>query len=66
MTHKDESVKSPNFFQDNNAIKKKNKDKVEKVFIKHIIVGIKKEDFYNQNFVFDIYVLMTKNLNRFH
>ena len=28
-------------------------------------VGINKEDFYNQNFVFDIYALMTTNLNPF-
>ena len=28
-------------------------------------VGITKEDFYNRNFVFDIYALVTKNLNHF-
>ena len=40
------------------------KNKVE--FLSNIsYVGINKEDFYNQNFVFDIYALMTKNLNPF-
>ena len=28
-------------------------------------VGITKEDFYNRNFVFDIYAFVTKNLNPF-
>ena len=28
-------------------------------------IGINKEDFYNQNFVFDVYALITKNLNSF-
>ena len=26
-------------------------------------VGINKEDFYNENFIFDFYLLVTKNLN---
>ena len=28
-------------------------------------VGINKEDYYNENFVFDVYLLITKNLNPF-
>ena len=28
-------------------------------------VGINKEDFYNENFIFDVYLLVTKNLNPF-
>ena len=28
-------------------------------------MGISKEDFYNENFVFDVYALITKNLNPF-
>ena len=28
-------------------------------------VGINKEDCYNENFIFDVYLLMTKNLNPF-
>ena len=28
-------------------------------------MGITKEDFYNENFIFDIYLLVTKNLNPF-
>ena len=26
-------------------------------------VGINKEDFYNENFIFDVYLLVTKNFN---
>ena len=28
-------------------------------------IGINKEDYYNNNFVFDVYFLLTKNLNPF-
>lgn len=28
-------------------------------------MGITKEDFYNENVVFDVYALLTKNLNPF-
>ena len=28
-------------------------------------VGINKEGFYNENFIFDVYLLVTKNLNPF-
>ena len=28
-------------------------------------VGISKEDYFNENFVFDVYLLLTKNLNPF-
>ena len=72
MTDKDESEKSPDFFQYNNAIKKKlakpyTTTRIKsRNFLSNIsYVGINKEDFYNQNFVFDIYALMTKNLNLF-
>ena len=72
MTDKDESEKSPDFFQYNNAINKKlakpyTTTRIKsRNFLSNIsYVGINKEDFYNQNFVFDIYALMTKNLNLF-
>ena len=69
----DESAKSPDFFQDNNAIKRKTSIKPytttrikSRNFLTNIsYVGINKEDFYNQNFAFDIYALITKNLNPF-
>ena len=64
----DESAKSQDFFQDNNApgkrytttrIKSRN-------FLSNIAyVGINKEDYYNENFVFDVHLLITKNLNPF-
>ena len=28
-------------------------------------IGISKEDYYNENFAFDVYLLLTKNLNPF-
>ena len=61
-------AKSPNFFQDN---KSSNKRSERKYTITHVksrnfpsnisYVGINKEDFYNDNFIFDVYFLMTKN-----
>ena len=71
MTHKEESAKSPNFFQDNNAIKKNTKPyTTTRIKLGNFLSNISyawtnKEDFCNRNFVFDIYVLMTKNLNPF-
>ena len=66
----DESAKSQEFFQSN-------KDKIERKytttriksrnFLSNIAyVGINREDFYNQKFLFDVYLLITKNLNPFH
>ena len=35
-------------------------------FLSYILyMGINKEDFYNESFIFDIYLLMIKNLNPF-
>ena len=60
--------KSPDFFQDNKPserrytttrIKSRN-------FLSNIsYVRINKEDFYNENFIFDVCLLVTKNLNPF-
>ena len=66
-------AKSPDFFQNNNATKKKFFSKLYtttriklRKFISNIShVGINKEDFYNKNFVFDIYTFLTKNFNPF-
>ena len=73
MTHKDESAKSPDFFQDNNAIKNKKNTKPYTTtrikstnFLSNIsYVGINKKDFYSRSFGLDIYALMTKNLKLF-
>ena len=73
ITLEDESAKYPDFFQDNNAIKRKKVGKQYtttciklKNFLSNIsYVGIRKADFFNVNFVFDIYSLITKNLNPF-
>ena len=49
--------KSPDFFQGN---------KSSTNFLSKILCdGINKEDFYNENFIFDIYLLVTKKLNPF-
>ena len=68
----DESAKSPDFFQSNKPLNKKTGRKYitthikSRYFLSNIsYVGINKEDFYNQNFTCNIYLLMTKNLNPF-
>ena len=66
----DESAKSKDLFHDNNnntigkrytttCIKSRN------LLSNIAYVGINKEDYYNENFVFDVYLLVTKNLNPF-
>ena len=54
--------KSQDFFQDNNAIKVKyTTTRIKsKNFLSNIAyVGINKEDYYNRNFIFDVYLLIT-------
>ena len=64
------SVKSPDFFQGNHAIKKERKTNLKPYMTSRIktrnylsnisYAGVTKEDFYNRNFVFDIYLLLIK------
>ena len=63
----DESAKSQDFFQDNKAIKTKYTTTIKsRNFLTNIAyVGINKEDYYNKNLIFDVYLLLTKNLNPF-
>ena len=64
----DESAKSQDFFQDNNAIGKKYTTtciKSRNLLSNINYVGINKEDYYNKNFIFVVYLLPTKNLNPF-
>ena len=64
----DGSAKSPDFFQDNKPSERKYTTARIKSrnFLSNIsYVGINKEDFYNENFIFDVYLLVTKNLNPF-
>ena len=64
----DESAKSQDFFQDNNALGKQctNTQIKSTKFVSNITyVGINKEDYYNENFIFDVYLLVTKNLKLF-
>ena len=72
ITAEDKWAKSTSFFQNNKDIKR---EKVGKQYtITHIksrnflsnVVVINKEDFYNENFVFNVFSLITKNLNRFY
>ena len=64
----DESAKMQDFSQENRNID--NKYMTARIksrnFLSNIAyVGISKEDYYNENFVFDVYLLLTKNLNPF-
>ena len=64
----EESAKSQDFFQDNKDIGKKytaTRIKSRNSLSNIVYVGINKEDYYNKNFVFDVYLLLTKNLNPF-
>ena len=68
----DKSGKIPDFFQDNKSSVEKTERKYTTTriklrnFLSNIsYVGINKEDFYNENFIFDVYLLITKNLNPF-
>ena len=67
----DKSAKSPDFFWDNKPSEKSEwKYTTARIkssnFLSNIShVGINKEDFYNENFLFDVYLLLTKNLNPF-
>ena len=63
-----ESPKSQDFFQDNKPPGKKfitTRIKSRNFLSNIAYVGINKEDFYNENFIFDVYLLVTKNLNLF-
>ena len=64
----DESAKSHNFFQDNKAVKVKyttTRIKSRNLLFNIAYVGINKEDYYNKNFIFGVYLLLTKNFNPF-
>ena len=67
----DESAKSPDFFQDNKSTENverkytKTRIKSRNFLLNMVFVGINKEGFYNENFIFDIYLLVTKILNPF-
>ena len=64
----DESAKSQDFVQDNKTIGKKYSTTRIKPrnFLSNIAyVGIKKEDYNNKNFILEVYLLLTKNLNPF-
>ena len=59
----DESVKSQDFFQDNNAMGKKctvTCNKSRNFLSNTTYVGINKEEYYKKNFVFDVYLLLTE------
>ena len=56
------------FFQDNNPLGKKYTTtgiKSRKFLSNIAYVGINKKDFYNENSIFDVYLLVRKNLNPF-
>ena len=64
----DKSAKSQDFFQDNKPSERKyttTRIKLRNFLSNIAYAGINKEDFYNENFIFDVYLLVTKNLNPF-
>ena len=64
----DKSGKSQDFFQDINTLGKRyTTTRIKsRTFLSNIAyVGINKGDYCNENFVFDVYLLVTKNLNPF-
>ena len=64
----DESAKSQDFFQGNNTLGKRyttTRIKFRNFLSNIVYVGVNKEDYYNKNFVFDVYLLVTENLNQF-
>ena len=72
IQEENKSAKSPNSFQDNNAVVKK-KLKLytttrikSRNFLSNIAYNsVSNTDIVDRNFCFDVYVLLTKNLNRF-
>ena len=59
----DEPVKSQDFFQDNNAMRKKYTatcNKSRNFLSNTAYVSINKENYYKKNFVFDVYLLLTE------
>ena len=63
-----ESAESQDFFQNNKPSERKyTTTRIKsRSFLSNIAyVGINNDDFYNENFIFDIYLLVTKNLNPF-
>ena len=77
MEQENGSAKSQYFFQNNKVanhplppLPQKMKYTMTRIksqnFLSNIAyIGINKEDYYNNNFIFDVYFLLTKNLNPF-
>ena len=64
----DKSVKNQDFFQDDNVLRKRYTAtwiKSRNILSNIAYAGIDKEVYYNENFIFDAYLLVTKNLNPF-
>ena len=64
----DGSAKIHHFFQGNKPSERKyTTTRIKSIhFLSNIsYVGINKKDFYNENFIFDVYLLVTTNLNPF-
>ena len=64
----DKPAKSQDQFKNNNAIKVKyttTRIKLRNFLSNIAYLRINKEDYYNKNFIFNIYLLITKNVNSF-
>ena len=64
----DKSAKSPDFIQNNKLPERKyttTRTKSRNFLSNIAYVGINKDNFYREHFIFDVYLLVTKNLNPF-
>ena len=64
----DKSAKSPDFIQNNKLPERKyttSRTKSRNFLSNIAYVGINKDNFYREHFIFDVYLLVTKNLNPF-
>ena len=64
----DKSAKSQDFFQENKTIGRTyttTRIKSRNFLSNIAYVGINKADYYSENFVFDVHLLLTKNLTHF-
>ena len=59
----DKSAKSQDFFQENKATGKKYT--TTRIKSRNFLSNISYADYYNENFVFDVYLLLTRDLNPF-
>ena len=68
IQHMEKSAKRQDFFQDTNTVAIGKRYTTTRIKSRNVLsnisyIGINKEDHYKENFIFDVYLLMAKNLN---